>query len=449
MKNLNFVLLIALQSTLTIGCSENLRFEDTRWSRMISAPVDNSNLDSQNLKLKIGKKDIQFVQQFIQGVEVEDSFEKKVYDNEIKFFSAHWIKDVPIAIRLRILLMKLQSNLVETRIQKRYANIDMKRIYEKPKLIIQDGEVRWKLVVTRPNGELEGIFLDSKLNTKKTIILGSRFATAEATLFPEGPLKSKLQNIVLHELAQNRTLDTKAIKVSTQSAEKAYSENFQFNYSVEDQRFAQVQVFYYLTKTIGWAESELQFRLPYQLEAETFVGFPEKTNTAFYYQRKIRLGEGDGVIFSNIPLDPTLVIHETFHALIDAVARLPFQGEGGSINEGFADFLTAMTLKNPNLGEVAYKKGPFKRTIENSLRLQDQNGGLYHDSGIVSGLLWNLSQKLGYETGLKIGWEILIRLNPTTNLNDFSIELNEILKQLPSGQQEVARKILDQRGWTH
>ncbi len=434
---------------LTIGCSENLIYEDSRWSRVTSASAGDSNLDSQNLKLKIGKKDIQFVQQLIQGVEVEDSFYKKVYDNETKFTSSHWINDVPIAIRLRILSMKLQENLIEARIQKKHANISLKRIYEKPKIIIQDGEVRWKLVVSRPSGELEGIFLDSKLNIKKTILLGSRIAAAEATLFPEGPLKSQLQNVLLYELAQNKTLNTSKIKVSTQSVEKAYSESFQFNYLVEDRRFAQVQVFYYLTKALGWAESELQFKLPYQLEAETFVGFPEKTNTAFYYERKIRLGEGDGVIFSNIQLDPTLVIHETFHSLIDAVARLPFQGEGGSINEGFADFLTAMVLKNPNLGEVSYKKGPFKRTIQNSLKLQDQNGGLYHDSGIVAGLLWNLSQKLGYETGLKIGWEILIRLNPITNLNDFSVELKEILKELPTEQQEIARKILDQRGWNN
>ena len=447
MKNLKLNSLLILLAGMTISCSDNPKFETNRWSRLESASSDSSGLDSQNLNLRLGKKEFKFEQQAINGVEVEDSFDKKIFDDELVFASSNWIRNIPIKLRLEILFMKFQAKFIAKRVQNKFSQIKLKNLYEEPKLIIQDGEVRWKLVLNLPSGELKGFFLDSNLEIKKTTILGSRFEGPEATIFPEGPLKSNLQNVILNELAENKTLNTLALKVSTQSNEKAIAENSQFKFSIEDQRFAQVQVFYYLSKTLNWVQEQFQYRIPFQLEAETFVGFPEKTNTAFYYQRKIRLGQGDGVVFSNIPLDPSLVIHESFHSVVDAVARLPFQGEGGSLNEGLSDFFAAMLLGNPLLGEVAYKKAPYKRSVQNSLKLQDANGGLYRDSEIISGLLWSLSQRLGKQAGLNIAWEVLTRLNPTSKISDFEVEIKEVIGQLSQDQQRVARNILEQRGW--
>ena len=185
---------------LTVGCSENLKYENFRWSRLGSASSDSSGLDIQNLKLKIGKKEIHFEQQSILGVEVEDSYKKRIFDDEVKFVSSRWIKNIPITLRFKILYMKLQSHFVRDRIQKRYSNMTLNKLYEQPKLIIQDGELRWKMVLSHSNGELEGIFLDSNLDIKSSSLLGSRYG-AEATIFPEGPLKSKLQDVLLQELA--------------------------------------------------------------------------------------------------------------------------------------------------------------------------------------------------------------------------------------------------------
>ncbi|MCX7977941.1 MAG: hypothetical protein N2578_02955, partial [Bdellovibrionaceae bacterium] len=184
------------------------------------------------------------------------------------------------------------------------------------------------------------------------------------------------------------------------------------------------------------------------LDVQVHVGTPEKTNTAFYYQNKIRLGSGDDVTYSKIPQDPSIVTHETAHALIDALARLPFEGEGGSLNEAFADFFTAVMLKNPNMGEVSYLKGPFRRTLNNSKTVSQKNGGLYHDSGIVSGTLWDFYNTLGEKKSLDIAVRTLSRLTPRSDFDDFRNKLKDVCSSLLNAEDlESANKILSVRGW--
>src|SRR5690606_24637168 len=134
----------------------------------------------------------------------------------------------------------------------------------------------------------------------------------------------------------------------------------------------------------------------------TDVGYPEKTNAAFYYNGLVRLGAGDDVVFSRISWDPSIVAHEISHGVIDQISRLPFEGEGGSVNEGFADTLTTFFLESPRLGENSYKMAPFKRTVEAKVHWSHRNGGLYHDSALVSGLFWEMRTKLDSAKTLKL-----------------------------------------------
>ena len=143
------------------------------------------------------------------------------------------------------------------------------------------------------------------------------------------------------------------------------------------------------------------------------------------------------------------MIHETCHSLVDAVANLPLgEGEGGSLNEGFADFFTAVYTNNPRLGEVAYLKGPFKRTVANNLKLSDKNGGLYHDSQILSGTLWDVEQALGAQKSLNLAMKILSRLGPS---GDFSKVPDAVHQALTAGfadeDQKIVSEILAKRGW--
>ncbi|MFN8792478.1 MAG: hypothetical protein ACK5Y2_13570, partial [Bdellovibrionales bacterium] len=120
---------------------------------------------------------------------------------------------------------------------------------------------------------------------------------------------------------------------------------------------------------------------------------------------------------------------------------------GGSLNEGFSDFFTALILENPRLGEASYKKAPFKRTVQNPLRFGDRKGALYFDSGVLSGLLWEIRTQMGVDTAKFIAWETLIRLNPYSNFEEARREVYDVIKRLPTDQQETLRQILQRRGW--
>ena len=144
-----------------------------------------------------------------------------------------------------------------------------------------------------------------------------------------------------------------------------------------------------------------------------------------------------------------MVIHESVHAFVDIVAGLPFEGEGGSINEGYADFFTAIQLNNPNMAEASYLKGAFRRSVSNSISLKERNGGLYHDSAIVSGTLWDLSERFGKDLGLRVAALTLNRLVPGSDLKDFGESLQGIIEtELKSSADiQVAKEILTNRGF--
>src|SRR5690606_11323605 len=108
-------------------------------------------------------------------------------------------------------------------------------------------------------------------------------------------------------------------------------------------------------------------------------------NIAYYYNGNIRLGAGDGVTYKNIHRDPSIVMHEASHAFIQSIGQLSTESEGGSLNEAFADFFTALILDHPKMAEFAYIPGPYKRSLDNNTNATSFNGGLYHDSLVVSG----------------------------------------------------------------
>ncbi|HWU44564.1 MAG TPA: hypothetical protein VN132_14030 [Bdellovibrio sp.] len=306
----------------------------------------------------------------------------------------------------------------------------------------------WRVVYSDHKGLLWEAKLGNHLQIRSIQRVGSQFHDTMAFVFPKGPKLSNLQQVMLKNLATTPTLANEKLLVTSQADSKITDVEAPLKYSIEDSRFDQVQVFYFLSESLGWLEKNLNFKLPFSLQAEVAVGAPEKTNTAFYYQGKIRLGAGDDQTYSHIAQDPSIVIHESIHAMVEATARLPYEGEGGSLNEAYADFFAASQLDNPNMGDVAYMKGPFRRSLVNDLKLSDKNGGLYHDSGIVSGALWDLRIQFGAEKSRKIALLVLNRLTPASDFADFSAQLKEVLPQVLSDEEVTeASRILEKRGF--
>jgi Zn-dependent metalloprotease len=146
--------------------------------------------------------------------------------------------------------------------------------------------------------------------------------------------------------------------------------------------------------------------------------------------------------------DPSVVTHEVAHAVIEQVSHLSTEGEGGSLNEAFADYFAASILDNPKMGEVSYVEGPYRRDIDNDATLAGRNGGLYHDSLIVSGTLWALRQALGTDAGQAVAFKTLSRLNADSNLVDFKTQLTQALAVgLSPDQTHKAQAVLAARGW--
>lgn len=437
---------------IATACEKSARVETTRWHGDGPMPAVPFGAQETSQEVSTGGNKIKFQQQQVDGVPVEGTYLKSLErQGKPQFVAYRWISSPATSLRKKILKYKDEQPRILEKLYAHYADMKSKKLLMGPDLFLYEkGSLRlgWKAVFEEKDGTLILFKVDSALKLLDISQLGSQFVDATAALFPKGPLKSDLSDVVLKNLFENQNLESMPVLMRTEADQVATSEKNQFRFSSEDLRFSQVQSFFYVTESLRWFAKSFGFELPFRLEVETQKGYPQKTNTAFYYLRKIRLGEGDDVAYSRIPLDPSIVTHESVHAVVEAVAHLPYEGEGGSLNEAFADFFTALQLDNPRMGEAAYKKEPFKRNIQNDLLASQKNGGLYHDSLLVSGLLWAVRGEVGKEIASRLAWNTLLRLTPDSDFATFADELMRSLSQESNEVQNKIRDVYKNRGWS-
>ena len=438
------------------ACSAKVGLQTLEWKNgeptsKISSLNEIDTTTTQKLLSKLQK--VELAEQTIKDAIIEDSFVKSLKDQ----------KDNSLLIRAEISLEKEKLNKlpIDSFLNKKETILnDIKRAFpifqknapDKIDIVVahRNGfyEPLWRLTYTDKMGLVWEVKMNNHLQVRSVKQAGSHFHDTLALVFPRGPKLSQLQEVTLKGIDIDPTLSSERVIVGSLADSKIQDASTPLKFNPQDTRFDQVQVFYFLEESLNWIEHRLGVKLPFKLNAEVHVGAPEKTNSAFYYQGKIRLGAGDDQVYSRIPQDPSIVIHESIHALVDAIARLPFEGEGGSLNEGFADFFTALQLDNPNMGETSYLKGPFKRSVANSYRLTDLNGGLYHDSGIVSGTLWEIRVKIGSEKAKEVAILTLNRLVPSSNFKDFGAQLKEVLPLALSKEDlDLAMSVVTARGF--
>ncbi len=276
----------------------------------------------------------------------------------------------------------------------------------------------------------------------------AEFSDVTASLYPEGPKLSQLTDLILKGISAEPAISNNQLMVTTESTKKITLTSGVLKFDPKDERFDQLQAFFYLDKALRWIKDSLKVDMSGRLNAVVWMGYPDKTNSAFYFQNKIRIGKGDDVTYSNLAQDASVVSHETFHAMIDRMARLPFEGEGGSLNEAFADFFTCLMLDRPYLGESSYLKGLFKRSLNNTSKLSEKTGGLYHDSLIISGTLWDIKEKFGTEKAKGLALETLIQLNPASDFKNFFQKIKLVgSQQLSADDLTVLHQVLANRGF--
>jgi len=119
----------------------------------------------------------------------------------------------------------------------------------------------------------------------------------------------------------------------------------------------------------------------------TCNAFSDGTNVYFY-------GKGGGCEATSLFSD--IIYHEYTHIVVAHVytTTLPYRGESGALNEGWADYFATVINGNPCMDDI--EGGVCMRNLTDIYRYpEDIEGEVHADSRIVSGASWDLKQVLG------------------------------------------------------
>jgi hypothetical protein len=271
-------------------------------------------------------------------------------------------------------------------------------------------------------------------------------AEGRALVYPAGPLESAVTEMPLYNLVGDGTLSGRRLRVSSALDLKVWAPDLRFFFPANDRRFDLSQVYFTMDEAFRWLSETLKVELRAPVEVRLHVGNNGVSNAAFYHQNTVYLGTGDGVIYRDMSRDPSVLVHEAMHAVIDAYSGLPSQGEGGALNEGFADLFTAIILQNPRLGEASYLQGPYRRTLEHDWKAEF-TGSLYRDGSIIAATFWDFREFLSREKLADLAFRTLVRLGPGASLQDLLPALLSASTFLDQAEQEQVVEKLRARGW--
>lgn len=450
MKKMEFLVLLFFSS-----CTAHPPLLSVRWSGQGPAPSIDKYIEKSEIKnqQKSLDEEVQIFQQKASGFQIEGSFIKivKQKNDTPVFQSALIVQNISTLNLLKAFrLDQKKENIWQQFIKSHPSFSNEKKVLPLEVIFLTSPTVHPAVVAVleEKSGFLHALKISENADLIIDQALGSRLTDlveSMSTAFPRGPKKSALSPVLINRRNQSEGLSDGIFEVLSVSPSKIILAE-PLEYPTSDDRFDQIQAFYYSQQIMSWFNEKLGQNYSAKVRIVTQLGFPEKTNAAFYFQNQIRLGQGDNETYAHIAWDPTIVMHETSHAVIDALSRLPFQGEGGSINEGYADIFTTFFLESPLLGENSYLLGPYKRTVDQNLKLSEKNGGLYHDSAIVSGFFWNLKKQIDADKTLQLAVRVLNRLGPNSNFEDFKMALNEQVTEVLNEEQiKKAHQLMKER----
>ena len=434
------------------ACTGKKELKSNRWEQNGPAPTTPTQLEQNQVTQKVGSEKLVLSKQYLEGIEIEGAFLKSISSNNGDLLFSKWAYREQLPNRVKKQKKRMLQNLdhFQRNLKSRHLIFEQYTLAAEPKLFLSaHDELLWKLEYTDQQGQNFAAFFDESLNLIRTLRLSSQFESSDAigAVYPQGPLKSPIQNVHLKRLTGQKELVSAYLKVLTKSNAPATADQGQFIFDGADERLKQVQVYYDIIESIDWFKNHFQFELAQPLQVEMSMGYPDKTNAAFYFRSKISLGDGDGVVYKDMPLDPSITRHESVHAVIDQIAGLINENESASLNEALADYFTATQRNNPKMGEGSYKKADFKRNLANEMKLGEKNGTTYHDSLLVSGMLWQIRSELGADIADELSWETLKKLQPYSDFKDFALEFLSEVHKLNVDQQNKIKSILAQREW--
>lgn len=451
---------------VSAGC-QRARFENRVWSAT-GAPAaaagdespqalawaEDPDFAERQLEVRVGDEVLRRKLQRLDGVEVEGAALKDIRAGDRPVFIAQRKLEGALRLLPRAELMLYRAN--EDRIRRQYLKAleeEGLRADAPGKLVIteRDGRYSPELRVEISDPRTGQFYRDSYSLTgarleRRPVGVSFNAQARFAQVFPRGPGHSALAWVPVFWTETAPKLTGADLTVTSRTGQTLDAGD-RLSFALVDPRFDQLQVYYYIENFLTALRSRHAFRLPARLMVETHIGHPESSNAALYHQNTLRFGTGDGVNYRDLMRDPTIVLHEVGHAVIDALAELPAQGEGGAINEGFADFLAANFLDTPRMGEDSFLAGPYRRNLEAGKLFTDRTGKTYADSEIVSGLFWELRRSWGARRAEEFALRLLARLMPDADFAALRTQIQELGAGLPEAERAQLNRVLRERKW--
>jgi len=134
-----------------------------------------------------------------------------------------------------------------------------------------------------------------------------------------------------------------------------------------------------------------------------FVLHATETDNSWYSRPTGEIVLGDGGV--DDAEDADIIIHETGHALHDALVPGFGDGDTRAISEGFSDFWAASLTGEPCIGDwdaTSYSPPCLRRVDQSATWPGWLNGQAHHDGAIWSGLLWDLRGRIGRENAERL-----------------------------------------------
>ena len=446
---------ISLLTLSVLSCTKKAELQVSRWNGEGERPsLSNKGLESSSQQSAMGEK-VVFHKQYAGKYLIENAYAKTI-ETEKK---GYVFQSYSILPKVKKELIKEADALESTKdsswnnFKKQNPEYSLWKVTRSSQVVINTNnapQAVYRVELSSPSAgdymihytKSGAIYQTEKLGTNL-----SEIETSSAYAYPKGPKRSTLSTVSISRLLKVDTLENDKVVINAQSPLKVSStDSLEVNPS--DEKFDQIQAFYFANQIIDWFISNNIVEKPFKVEVLTPYGYPDKTSAAFYLHGQIKIGAGDDQAFSRMPLDPTIVMHETSHAVIDALAQLPSRGEGGSLNEGFADTFTTLFLNTPHLGESSYLLGPYKRSVETIVNFNERNDGVYHDSAVVSNYFWTLQKSVSADKVLKLAVRTLSRLNPSSDFAEFALTLKEqTAANLSGADLEKANQLMRVRGF--
>ena len=411
-----------------------------------------SHLVQKSESVSLGQKKIRWASQVVAGIEIENSYVKTVEQNgEVVFARGRFLEPqrLPTEQAVNNLLAKVDALKLNKRIE--LATKDCPRPID-TQAVMRYSYGQWRLLYKSKCETLDGT-VELAFNAKGAVMDRQQIAAQfgwenpQVVIYPRGPRLSGLTAIRMAVSDQPFYLLTPSLEVRSDAGLTIADLGELSSTQPEDPRFDMVQAYYFTTEALKWTEQNLGTRIQ-GLKLRTHVGHPEKRNVAFYHSKEIRIGAGDDVVFSKMAWDPTIVVHEAMHSVVEALTHLPFQGEGGSLSEALADSLTALHLQTPNMGEASYREGPYQRTLTDQVLFSEKAGKLYRDSLILSGAVWQVREDAGDAAALDLVMHLLQHLGPSSGLDNAREHVQTWFQSCSEGELcDRIGRTLTRRGW--